>query len=284
MKVVAQIFLTIFFLLFFIVAFVAGTVKFKILNYSFWTTTFQKHSVYTTLANVVKSSVNTQVNRGGGDTQDIAILTDLITTENTKDFVDKNLSNLLRFTNGKEGNLRVYVPVNKVPNNILPKNISTLNQEMTLDELGSRFNIAGLDTLPLENISQIGIYGYYALMVSTALAGLTLIILALLVTPGKRFTSPGVALILSGILVFLITKYGLNLANYLNKNFSASTSINKTLAVAIFPPALTDISGSYIYIGIILVVCGTVFFAIKRPGGKVTPKHKTKSILLPDNE
>lgn len=282
MKVAAQTLLIIFFLISFTAVLVTATVKFELLNYNFLTNSFKTHNTYSGITKVLKNSINIQVGRGGGEINDIAVLTDLITPENTADFVDKNLFNLLNFVNGNASDLNVYVPINRIPKDILPKNITEIKEEMTLDELGNRFNIAGLENLPLKEISHIGLYDYYILMTSTVILGTLLILILLLVDVGSRLVAPAVTFILSGFVTILFVLSATDVNKYIVQNFSGSMSINKILALTIVPPVLDDLVKIWMYVGIGLILFGVTLFFVKKPGVKIATKPTPKSILLPD--
>lgn len=100
MKTFASILLVIFFIPLLLISVVSYTLKFQLLDYNFWQSTFQKNNVYQNLASESKGSFESQINSEGGNKNDIQVLTDLITPDNTKDVVDKNLQNFLSFANG----------------------------------------------------------------------------------------------------------------------------------------------------------------------------------------
>jgi len=264
MKTAFQGLLVIFSLVAFTVILITATVKFEILNYNFLTNSFKTHNTYSGITQVVKNSINMQVGRGGGKINDITVLTDLITTENTTDFVNKNLFNLISFVNGNVSDLNVYVPINKIPKDILPNSITETKEEMTLEELGNRFNIAGLENLPLKEISQIGLYDYYILMIATAILGSLFILILLLVGAGSRLVAPAITFILSGLITILFVLGATDLNKYIVQNFTGSVSINKTLALTIIPPILTDIIRIWMWLGIGLIVFGVTLFFVKR--------------------
>ena len=89
------------FVIFAFVELIAVSFKFQLLDYNFWTSTFQKHNTYQVLATAGKTSFESQVANEGGNKNDVKILTDLITPQNAKDVVTHNLQNFLNFANGK---------------------------------------------------------------------------------------------------------------------------------------------------------------------------------------
>ncbi len=256
--------LAILFVIFFTVALLSSTLKFGLLNYTFWSTAFEKHDIYSSLSGVIKNSVTTQVGKEGGKGSDVEVLTDLITPENTKDVVNNNLSNLIDFLNGKAKEIIVYVPINKAPKGLLPKNIAELNNEMTLTQLGEKFNIAGLNDLPLNNLNRAGDTILYIFAGSTAALIFLLIMLVVSTKAGLRFWAPGMAFILSGIGTLLLTRVGTNLASSLG-NFAGRADLNSVIVATIAPPLLTELIKIWAYGGVALAVVGLILFFIKKP-------------------
>lgn len=273
MKTIAQIFLTFIFVLSFVVALISAIIKFELLNYRFISQSLNKHNVYSNLSLVVKNSIESQVGKGGGKINDIAVITDLITTENTKDAVNKNLFNLLSFINGNALNLEIYIPINKIPKNIITKNISSINENMTLADFGKKFNLEGLENIPLDSISKIGLHDYYILMISVSLLVISMVLILLLIEPSKRLIAPGISLILSGFISLGFSKFGTDISKFIVSNFSESVSINKIVFLTVVPPIITDVSATLFYIGITCVVVGGLLFLVKKFGRVQVKTH-----------
>jgi hypothetical protein len=264
MKIAAQVLLVIFFVILFFVGLVSATLKFQLLNYSFWETAFQKHNVYQNLADVSKTSFESQINKGGGSGNDIKVLTDLITTENVKDVVDRNLKNFLDFTNGKTPQINVYIPIDKIPKNMLPKNIAGIKSEMTLSDLLTKFNFQDWQNLPVQNLFNIGKYIFYFFAIVIFLFLLVITSLILLVEKGNRFISLGIAFVLSGGLTFLLAIVITNL----NTTLSTGLGDPSTALIVfgtVFSPVITETISVWKILSLIILVLGFVLFFVKKP-------------------
>jgi hypothetical protein len=265
MKIAAQILLTIFFVVLFLVGLISGTFKFGLLNYNFWEAAFQKHNVYQNLANAGKNSFESQIDKEGGNRSDVKILTDLITPENVKDVVDRNLRNFLNFTNGLSTQIIVYLPIDKIPNNFLPKNIIGLKSEMTISDLLTKFNFQDWQTLPFQNLFNMGRYVFWFFVGAVFLFLFVLISLILLIEKGKRFISLGIAFILSGSLTFFLADTVTNLADAFSKGLVDSSSAAPIFLGVIFSPVVAEIVSVWRILGLVMLMLGFGLFFVKKP-------------------
>jgi len=265
MKIVAQILLIIFFVVLFFVGLVSATLKFELLNYNFWETTFQKHNVYQNLTSVSKTSFEAQIDREGGNKDDVKILTDLITPENTKDVVDRNLQNFLNFANGLSTQIIVYLPIDKIPRSLLPQNIIGVKSEMTISDLLTKFNFQDWQNLPFQNLFNIGKYVSYFFVGAVFLLLLILILLILLVKKGRRFIGLGTAFILSGSLTFFLVDVATNLADVFSKGLVDNSSIALIFLGVIFSPLTAEIVFAWKILGLTMLILGFGLFFVKKP-------------------
>lgn len=266
MKVAAQVLLVIFFIILFFVGLASASFKFQLLDYGFWKNTFEKHNVYQNLAVVSKNSFESQIAKEGGNKNDVKILTDLITPENAKNTVEKNLYNFLSFVNGKSNQLNVYLPVDRVPANLLPKNITGDKTIMPITDFLAKFNFQNSQSLPLKELSQTGMVGYYLFIVTASLFLLILILLILLVEKGARFIALGIAFALSGATTYLLVNVISNVNMVLSKELISNTSITTVIAGTMLPPVIGEIVSTWQIVGIILFLIGLVLFFVRKPG------------------
>jgi len=264
-KIVAQSLLIFFLVLLFFIGLLSASFKFQVLDYTFWQTTFQKHSVYQNLATTSKASFESQIGKQGGNKNDIQVLTDLITAENVQDTVDRNLNNFLDFTNGKSGQINVYVPIDKVPQALLPKNLTGVKSQMTLPDLLTKFNFQDWQSLNLHNLSRLGGYSSYVLAIDISLIALILILLMLLVEKGQRFIGLGIAFVFLGAITVFLAKIGMDLSAALSKQISTTSSIASVVVGAVVPPAVTEIVSTWQIVGVILFVIGVGLFFVRKP-------------------
>lgn len=264
MKIVGQILLSLLFLMIFSVTLLTATMRFVLLDSKFWIKSFTQNNVYANLTGVIKENFNTQVGREGIRFEDTDILTGLITEENTKDFVNNNLINLIDYMNGKSTELTVYVPINKAPKDLLPKSISTLNNEMTLQQLSEKFDLTGIEQIPFNEINQSGKFLTFISLTGFGLMFMILILLALLAEDGSRFVSAGLTLILSGFIAYGYANSTGYMAGLLINN-RISGNLNEAIVVATMPPILKDTGVIFIYISLFLILSGIVVLIPKKP-------------------
>lgn len=265
MKAVAQVLLTILFVIVFFLGLVTASFKFQLLSYGFWSTTFQKHNVYQNLATVTKDSFEQQIIKEGGNKNDVRILTDLITPLNVKETVDRNLKNFLGFANKEKSQINVYLPIDKIPDNLLSKSIAGLKTEMTLQELLTKFNYQDWENLNLNNIANFGQITFYLFIGVVIFLLLILTLLILLVESGARFVSIGVTFVLSGGLTLLVVSLASGINTIVSNELINNTSIASVIAGTVIPPVITEIVYLWRIIGFVMLLLGVVLFFIKKP-------------------
>lgn len=265
MRILAQILLIVLFVILFLAELISTTLKFTLLNYNFWEISLQKYSVYQSLTDVSKSSFESQIDREGGNKNDIKFLTDLITPENTKDVVNRNLRYFLDFANGMSSQINVYLPIEKVPSNILPKNLLEIKSEMPLFELFAKFNFQGWQDLPLQNLSNVGKVVTYLFVGLSSLLVFLIISLVFLVERGKRFISLGIGFIFCGGLTFLLISITTNLNMMLSKSLVNNSSIALVILGTILSPVITEIMFAWKIVGLIIFILGFGLFFVKKP-------------------
>ena len=265
MKVAAQVLLIIFFIILFFVGITSATFKFQLLDYNFWQNTFQKHDVYQNLAVVSRNSFESQIAKEGGNKNDIKILTDLITEENAKDIVDRNLRNFLNFANGKVSQINIYLPVDKVPKSLLPKNITGMKTEMPITDLLTKFNFQDWQKLPWQDLSNMGKISYYLFVGTVSLLFLILVLLILLVEKGARFIGLGIAFVLSGGLTFFLVSIVANMNQILSKGVVQESLILSVVVGTVIPPVIIEAISTWQILGIISIAIGLALFFIKKP-------------------
>lgn len=265
MKITASIFIILLTVPLILLGIFAATVRFQLLDARFWQRTFEIHDTYSKLSTVLKNQVEDQIVSEGGRKSDVTILTDLITPANVKDFLDRNIVNLLSYANGKAAELIVYVPVSKIPRSLIPSNFAGISEQMPLTTLLSKFNIMGIGPGQIQYISLFGRGINYFLILDWALAVLFLFLLFVLVERGKRFIAPGITLLLSGLLT--VSLYGVVITTNANiaKDSIQIKSIAESLFSAITIPVFQEISKTWLIAGIVLIVVGLGLFFFKKP-------------------
>lgn len=266
MKVAAQVLLIIFFVILFFVGLVSSTFKFQLLDYNFWQSTFQKNNVYQNLAAVSKNSFESQIAKEGGNKNDVKILTDLISEENAKDVVDHNIWNFLNFANGQSSQINIYLPIDKVPKNLLPKSISGVKTEMPLPDLLAKFNFQDWQNLPWQELFYLGEITQYFFVGTIALLTLIGILLILLTEKGLRFIGLGIAFILSGSFTFLLVNITANINKVISGGVTSKSSIASVITGTMIPPVISEVIYLWQTIAVVLFAIGSALFFIKKPG------------------
>lgn len=221
----------------FLLTLFSGSVKYQLLNDEFLVQTFEKHGVYNNLQIEVISYLNSK---------NANIAPELITSANIKDFVDKNIVNVLNFLKGNITELKFYIPVAKIPKEYLPKKLGTLEQEMTAKELMEKFNISGVDPIIYDQFKITGKVVNYIFYVFLVIA----FFVAFFVFP--------LAPIFIGIVLIA--------QNYFVKNiYLGGNKIVEIMAT----PVIYEISKTWSIVGMLLVTIYLLIFVL----GKVNKKN-----------
>lgn len=254
----------------FLIGILATTLKFQLLNPSFWETAFAKNNVYSGLTTVIKKSVEDQTVKEGGSRGEIKIITDLVTTQNIQDFVNRNLENLLNYANGKERALLVYIPVGRAPKGFLPRTFENLPESMPLNSLLQKLNITGVNPSQIQYISLLGRVSLYLLILDAALLILSIGSLFLLIRPGSRFVSPAIALILSGLVTAVAYLAGTVIRIQMARDLVQRTVVADILFGTVVPPLMQEILRIWIIAGMAATLAGILLLFLKKPG-KISP-------------
>lgn len=247
------------------VALLAGTVKFQLLDYNFWKTSFEKQNVYQNIATGSRISLEAQIEDQGGRKSDARVFTDLITTENIKDFLDRNIRNTLSFMNGKSLELYVYIPLKIIPNGLLPQSLIGNQSELPLQDLLTKLNYQDVESLPVKNLSRAKYYATLVFACSILLLAVAIYLSVLLVEEGRRFTSLGVTMLLFGLSTFFASIIGGRLGGFPFANPTGVTSLAGVLVKNILPPLVDGFALSWLIVGVTFTVIGLVLFFVRKP-------------------
>ncbi len=259
MKFTAKLVLILLFIPLFLVGILAISVKFQVLQPDFWQTTFRANDVYTKLAVALKNTAETQTVKEGGSLQEARVLTNLITSSNLQDFIEKNLENILDFANGKVKEAIVYIPINKLPGGLLPKNLGKISENMPLATLLAEFNVHGIQKAQIDSLSQVGLWSTRFLIADLVLIGLILAGLIFLVDEGNRFVAPGIAFLISGLLILAVSLF------VWVKGSEPSQVLLSTFA----PYVLGKILRLWMWAGVTAVILGLILLFVKKPSRSV---------------
>ncbi len=264
MKFVAKLLLAIFFIPIFLVAIVTGTAKFQLLDVKFWQVTFTKYDVYQSLATVLRNNLDDKINSSGGNVSDVKVITDLITSGNLKDLIDKNVVNILGYANGKAADWNVYVPINKIPRSLLPDNLLGMQDSMPISLLLTKFDVSP-GSFDYKGVSQFGRSVNLLFFGSVFLILLFTVLLILLTKSGKRFTFLGITYLISGLLTIVLYRLIIFANLSMADGMSQTTTIGDMIARILLPPVIQEAIGVWIWIGIVVFAAGMIFIFVRKP-------------------
>jgi len=265
MKFVFKFILTTLFIPLFLLFLAGITVRFQFLEASFWENAFSTNDTYSKLSVSVSRSLESKTIAEGGKSSDIKILTDLISPENLKDVIDKNIINILQYADGRADEFNVYVPVSKIPKSLLSKSFDKVTEQMSLVALLKEFNVSGVSVAQIQTISHIGFGSWVFLTIATLLLFLLLYLLFLCTNRGKRLIAPGLALIISGISVLLVTALGIIIQISWTKDLVGSSNLGDSLIGAVVPPIIQDVLRMWLSFAVVAIILGVALLFLIRP-------------------
>lgn len=269
MKNFVKTLLVIIFIPVFTIAVVLASIKFQLLSPQFWKSSLLQHNVYNALSQMTKTMAASKTVKGGGNPQDIKILTDIATPELIKDFMERNITNILDYANGKRPDLMAYIPISKVPiskipKNLAPKSVGLNSEELPLTSLMSKFNISQ-DSLPLSQIVIVGKTATNLLATASILSVIILIALFVLSEKGSNFISIGLTFIFSGLVVEIIVRILNIISMNLIKTPSGDLNFGASILAIVGPVILTELLKLWGLIGAIMIGIGIVVLFLKKP-------------------
>lgn len=160
MKNLIKIFSSLLYVPLIIITIICGAVKYRLLNDNFWIRSFEKNNTYQKLQHEVINYL---------ESKNANIFSELVTIDNIRDFTTKNITKVIYFINGKSDELSFYVPVSKIPKEMLPKKLGTLKENMSVKEIIQKFNINGIDPMFFEQFKYVGKIVNYVFWISLLL-------------------------------------------------------------------------------------------------------------------
>ncbi|MCX6705242.1 MAG: hypothetical protein NT162_02795 [Candidatus Woesebacteria bacterium] len=264
MKLIAKIILIIIFVPVFLLFLLAVNLRFQLLAPSFWEKAFTSGDVYSRLSVSINKNLETQTIAEGGRASDVKVLTELITSENLKETINKNVNNILQFVNGKTPEIIVYVPVGKIPKSLLSKNFSKITEQTKLTDLLKKFNMSGVSPVQIQMIAHVGVGAWFFFVILCLISVLLLYPLYLLVDSGKRVVAPGVALILSGLLALFVTASGTIIRINWAKDITENSNIRDATIGIIAPPVIQGVLSAWLLFAAAAIILGIVLFFVKK--------------------
>ena len=265
MKIVTRFILTIIFIPVFLIFLFSINLRFQFLVSSFWQKNFESHDTYSKLASSISKSLESQTIAEGGRASDVKILTDIASSENLRDLIEKNIDMILQYANGKAKEFTVYIPVSKIPKALLSKNFKGVTEYMSASELIKEFNISVISPRELQMISQVGKAVWALFIVAFLLSMLLVYLLYLLVDSGKRLIALGLPIFLTGLIVFILSASGTIIRINLEKDLMRSTNLGDLLIGIVAPPIIQGIISAWSIFAVVTIIIGSVLFFVKKP-------------------
>lgn len=264
MRIVGSVLLIILLIPFLLLAVLSSTIKFQLLNSGFWLSTFEVNNVYSRIATEIKASAEGQVEKKGGSLNDAKVLTNLITPANLKDIISKNLTYSLDYMNGRTNQFNAYIPVSKIPRDLLPATIAGRSDTVPVSTLLSEYNIQGISKNQIWILGTVGLWATRLVVVDWAIVIILLVSLYFLTNPGKKFWNLGVAFVLSGLL--LLGSFGFLevIRHSMLTDWVTGNEPSQHILGTFLPYLLQNILFVWLIVGIFLVLTGIVLFFIKR--------------------
>lgn len=243
---------------------ILSTVRFQLLEPTFWQKTFRNNNVYSNLATVLKDTAEKQTVSEGGSLQEARVLTNLITPANLQDFIEKNLNNLLNYANGKTKEAVVYIPLKIIPKGLLPTNLGKVSENTPLPVLLSEFHIVGVQKAQIETFARTGQAIGYLLALDTALILLILLGLFMLADKDKRFTAPAVAFIVAGVFALVLSLLGFIIRGSMFTDWVKGTEPSQHILAPFAPYILGEIIKVWAIAGAFALLAGIVLIFLKK--------------------
>jgi hypothetical protein len=278
MKIIARVLLIILAFPIFVLCALSINVRFQFLSPVFWTSTFEKGTVYSRISESMKSRLIQNVVAEGGKESDVASLSNLISANGLKVFAEENITSILAYANGKSPEVIVYVPAaTKDFSEVSTQgSLQDLLQKMPLSDFLKDFNISGINPSDLILISKFGMFSWLLFAVSLVLLFLLLLAAYGVTDSGKRLVTPGIVLLLPGLLVLAASFAADFASDVLNINFAASSNIGASLVAIIAPPVIRGMAIFWLWFGALSVLLGISLFFIKKQGLKKATNHGTR--------
>ncbi|EKE12756.1 MAG: hypothetical protein ACD_13C00144G0061 [uncultured bacterium] len=274
MKFVSKILLIILSVPILVLCVLSINVRLQFLSSDFWIGTFEKADVYTQISTSLSSRLFDKVVAGGGKGSDVAVLSSLISPNILKIFFEENIKSILLYANGKSSEIVVFTPfsTDSILRGVKAEDLGNFSEKMTLDDFLKKFNITGINEKDIQIVSKFGIWSWLFVIGSLSLLALVLVLTYLLTGTGKRLTTMGIELTLSGICVLVVNFLADFIVKSFTENFAGSANVGTSLIAITAPPIIQNITQIWIWFGISSLILGVLLFFIKKPGNSIRRK------------
>lgn len=259
MKFIAKFLLTAIAVPVFIILVLSINIRFQFLSSKFWTDTLEKGNVYAKISSVISDNLESKVIAEGGGKSDVAVLTNLISPLNVKDFAQNNIQSVISYANGREPELAIYTPSLKPSDKPVPL------EKVSFAQFAKDYNVSGVTQKDLEVLAKFGFWSWLLFGASIVLIILISVFLYLLAPHGKHLGGMGTVFVLSSVVMagcYFFLNYA---AGLLTDNFAGSSNIATAFGAVIAPPVIGEIIKVWALFSVLTFVLGILLFFVKKP-------------------
>lgn len=264
-----------FFILAFVITFLtllfSLSIKFQLLNADYILKSFRDSDVYPKLTTAIKKAITEQTEKEGGSISETEFIVEIVNENLLRDFIEKNLPEVIGFMNGKIPDPTVYLPISTLPSSLIPKNLA-IKEYTKLSEIPSYFPgmSEGFDADP--TFGAIGKTGFVASQVFLTILIILLILTIMiyrLTTPGEKFKHLGITLIFSSILALLLSGFITIARVILSQDLLLpDKEAIQMLIGTLLPPLISGMTNLWVVISLATLLAGIVLLFIKKPALK----------------
>lgn len=267
MKLIGKIFLTIIMVPLFVLFMISINIRFQFLSANFWTNTFERGGVYLQLSLYLKNKLESNVVAEGGKLSDIATLSNLLSEDSIKRFVEDNLTGFVNYTNGRTKELIVSVPftATSLPEGFGVSDLGSTSQHMTLSGLLKQYQIRGITDAQIESMSKYGYYSWLFTIVVFVLFTGTVILQYLLTDHGRRLVALGIGLLIGGLFALAMSYFGHYMGQTFASGFVGSSNMATSIAAILIQSLSKNIVEIWLFFGISASVIGILLFFVRKP-------------------
>jgi hypothetical protein len=261
MKLTIKIFLAILLIPLIVILVGMLTIRFQFLREGFWLSTFEKSNFYEVSASLLKSQVEGQIVKEGGKESDAAVFTEIITTENIQQVVNRNTEYFLDFAGGKNEELLVYLPLGDFPPGFLPDNLN-VSAVTPLPELLEKFDIT--QKLPLRYISGLTAVVSYALIVIALLIIIIAVGIFKLHEQHKKIIGLFIPLTISGLLILMLGFFARGFAPRVFYDLGQTSFPGNNIFEVLIMSVVSEVVKFWEVAGVAVLILGIIFAFVRK--------------------
>lgn len=267
MKIIAKILLTILIIPVFLLFMFSINLRFQVLTPNFWMSTFNRGKVYSQISLYLNNKLESTVLAEGGKVGDVKTLSNFLSEESIKRFVEDNLVSFLTYANGRSKEIVVTVPfaATTLPDNYGLNDLGSTSQKMTLSGFLKQFQINGISDSQIQSISKYGYWSWLFTVFSFVLFVIIFGLEYLLTNAGRRLVVPGIGILLSGVVALILSVGGNYMSGEFMMKFVGSANMGTSIAAILLRPLVTNVVQIWTFFGLSGIFLGILLFFIRKP-------------------